>query len=236
MSVPLVLLPGLLCDSRIFEPQFKALSRERPVMVAPVTGASHIETVAARLLPQLPAEFALVGHCFGGNVAMELLRQAPDRVERLCLISTTPLAETPAEAAAREPWIVRAQAGRLEDVLEEVFPPEHLAETPERADHVAVLRNMALDLGPEIFVCQMRAAQRRPDYQATLRRCKLPTLILSGEEDGLTPPRRHSFMADLIPSARLTSLSGAGHAPSLEQPDRVTGILRTWLAGPLVLT
>jgi pimeloyl-ACP methyl ester carboxylesterase len=179
--------------------------------------------------------FALAGHDFGGAVAMELLRLAPERVDRLCLMSTTALAETPAQAAAREPWIVRAQAGRLEDVLQEVIPADHFAQGSGRTDIVNLMRQMARDLGPEVFVRQMRASQRRRDYQATLRRCKAPTLILCGAEDPLTPPKRHAFMAELIAGARLEIIEGTGHAPTLETPERVTALWRDWLDAPFLL-
>lgn len=235
MGVPLVLLPGLMCDSAIFAPQFDTLSKECPVMIAPVTADSRIETTASTLLPKLPQRFALVGYDFGGHVAMEILRRAPERVDRICLMSTTPLSDTPGEAAAREPWIVKAQANRLDDVLEEVFAPENYAACAERGPLVARLREMAIGLGAEVFVRQMRALQRRHDYQGTLRRSKGPALILCGAEDPICPPRRHSFVAELMPGARLEILEGAGHAPTLEQPDRVTEIWREWLAAPFVL-
>ncbi|MEX0339693.1 MAG: alpha/beta fold hydrolase [Arenibacterium sp.] len=235
MSVPLVLLPGLMCDSTIFAPQFALLSKECPVTIAPVTLESRIETMASALLTQLPPRFALVGYDFGGHVAMELMRRAPERIDRICLMSTTPLADTPGEAAAREPWIVKAQANRLDDVLEEVFASENYAACTERGTLVTRLRDMARGLGAEVFVRQMRALQRRHDYQGTLRRCRGPMLILCGAEDPLCPSRRQSFMAELVPSARLEVLDGAGHAPTLEQPNRVMEIWRDWLAAPLVL-
>lgn len=235
MSAGLVLLPGLLCDARLFAPQFSVLSQEIAVTVAPVTTESRIEALAARLLPQLPARIALVGHCLGANVAMEILRQAPDRVDRLCLMSTTPLAETPAEAAAREPLIVKAQAGRMQDAVQGAVAPDYFASGAGRAGIVLKMQEMAMELGADVFLRQMRALQRRHDYQATLRRCKVPTLILCGAQDMLMPPRRHGFMAELMPDADFQVLDDAGHAPTLEQPEAVLLHWRSWLAAPLRL-
>lgn len=235
MTEPLVLLPGMMCDARVFQPQIAALSVERAVMLAPVTGGERIEQIGSALLDQLPHRFALAGLDLGGIVAMELLRRAPDRVSRLCLINTTPLDEPPAVAAQREPLIVRARAGRLDEVLGELVPPDSLAPGPQRLALLDLLRKMGLALGPDLFERQCRAMQRRRDQQSTLRKCKVPALVLCGAQDALTPVKRHSFMAELIPYARLQVIEEAGHLPTLEAPDAVTQSLREWLAQPLVL-
>ena len=87
---PIVFLPGMMCDARVFEPQIIALGRERAVTVAPITVGDSIETIAQGLLAQLPEKFALVGLSMGGIVAMEILRRAPDRVSRIALLDTNP--------------------------------------------------------------------------------------------------------------------------------------------------
>jgi len=171
----------------------------------------------------------------GGIVAMEVLNRIPGRITRLCLISTNPLPEHPAFAATREPLIVGVQAGRLDEVMRDMVPPDFLAPGPDRLEIQAVLADMARDLGPDVFIAQSRALQRRPDQQATLRRCEVPTRIICGEADPLTPVRRHEFMAGLIPDATLSVIEGCGHIPMLEKPEQTTQILRDWLDQPLVL-
>ncbi|HBS50698.1 MAG TPA: alpha/beta hydrolase [Rhodobacteraceae bacterium] len=235
MTEPLVLLPGMMCDASLFQPQITALSRERAVTVAPITGGERIEEIASGLLDQLPQRFALAGLSMGGIVAMELLRRAPDRITRLCLMDTTPLDEPPKFAAQREPLIVRARAGRLDEALREALPGEVLAPGPRRLEILDLVQEMGLALGPQVFERQSRALQRRRDQQSTLRKCKVPTMVLCGEEDRLTPLKRHSFMAELIPNAELRVIEAAGHLPTLEQPEAVTQALREWLAMPLIL-
>ena len=235
MPEPLVLLPGMMCDARLFGPQIDALTSDTAVMVAPITQADRIEDIAAHLLDQLPAKFALGGLSMGGIVAMEVLRRAPERVTRLALMDTNPLAETPQVAAAREPQIVAARAGRMLDVMREEMKPNYLAPGPRRADVLDLVMDMARDLGPEIFVRQSRALQKRPDQQTTLRKCKVPTLVLCGIHDTLCPVRRHEFMAELIPHATLQVLDDAGHLPTLERPAAVTDALRRWLGQPYIL-
>jgi pimeloyl-ACP methyl ester carboxylesterase len=117
MPDPLVLLPGMMCDARLFAPQMADLSRDHAVMVAPISQGERVEEIASDLLGLLPAKFALAGLSMGGIVAMELLRRAPERITRLALMDTNPLAETPQSAAAYEPMIIGARAGRLDEVL-----------------------------------------------------------------------------------------------------------------------
>jgi pimeloyl-ACP methyl ester carboxylesterase len=171
----------------------------------------------------------------GGIVAMEILRRAPDRISRLALMDTNPLAETPQVASGRDPQIVRARAGRLDEVMRDELKPNYLAPGPHRAEVLALVMDMARGLGVEVFVRQSRALQRRRDQQSVLRKIKVPTLVLCGEHDALCPVKRHSFMAELIPGAQLQVIESAGHLPTLEAPDAVCDALRHWLVQPFVL-
>ena len=224
-----------MCDARLFGPQIAELSSEYTVTVAPVTRGERIEEIASGLLDELPHRFALAGLSMGGIVAMEILRRAPDRVTRLALMDTNPLAETPAVAAGREPQMVRVKAGRLREVMRDEMKPNYLAPGPYRNEVLDLVMDMAEALGKDVFLRQSRALQRRRDQQSTLRKCKVPTLILCGEYDALCPVKRHTFMAELIPYAELRILTDAGHLPTLERPDATTAALRDWLAMPLVL-
>lgn len=235
MQDALVMLPGMMCDARLFGPQLTALSRDHAVTVAPITGGDRIEEIASGLLDVLPRRFALAGLSLGAIVAMELLRRAPDRISRIALMDTNALAETPQSAANLEPLIMKIKAGRLDEFVEAILRPGVLASGPDRAGIVALVKDMAAHIGPEAVVRQVRAMQRRRDYQAVVRKCKVPALVLCGAEDGLTPVKRHSFMADLIPYAKLAVIDGAGHLPTLERPEAVTEALRVWLRQPFVL-
>ena len=235
MKEPLVLLPEMMCDARLFGPQIAELSSDTAIMVAPVTMGERIEEIASSLLDILPKRFALAGLSMGGVVAMEILRRAPDRVSRIALMDTHPLAETPVIAANREPQIVKVRSGRLTEVMREEVNPANLAPGPYRNEVLGLMMEMAETLGPEVFIRQSRALQRRKDQQATLRRCKVPALVLCGAYDTLHPVKRHEFMAELIPYAQLRVLENSGHLPTLEQPDETTAALREWLSQPYVL-
>jgi pimeloyl-ACP methyl ester carboxylesterase len=235
MVEPLVLLPGMMCDARLFGPQIAELSSEMPIMVAPVTQGERVEEIASSLLEMLPQRFALLGSDLGAVVAMEILRRAENRVSRIALMGANPLAETPVMAANREPEIVKARSGRMAEVMSTALSPDHLAPSSQRMEVMALVADMAEVLGADVFIRQSRAMQRRRDQQAVLRKCKVPALVLCGVHDALCPVKRHSFMAELIPSAKLTVLENSGHYPMLEQPMETTAALREWMGLPVIL-
>ena len=235
MNDPLILIPGLMCDARAFLPQIMTLSKGRTITIAlPMPGAT-VEEISARILAGAPQKFVLVGHGLGGDVALDIVRRAADRVTRIVLLSTDPLAEAPAIAAAREARMIAAGAGRLAEAMGDEVPMSSLANCPLRQEVFATLKAMALDLGPEVFVAQSRAMQRRPDQQKTLRRAMLPALILAGAEDRMVPLRRQELVAGLMPFAKLVVIDNASHMAPLEQPQAVTDALEAFLAGPMLL-
>jgi pimeloyl-ACP methyl ester carboxylesterase len=235
MSEPLVLVPGMMCDARLYGPQIELLSREMNLMVACATRGERVEEIASDILMACPQKFALAGLSMGGIIAMEILRRAPERVTRIALMDTNPQAETPQTSVAYEPMIVGVKAGRLDEVMRGFMKPDYLAPGPRRMEVLALMAEMARDLGPQVFLRQVRALQKRRDQQATLRKCKVPALVLCGAHDRLTPVKRHEFMAGLIPYAKLVVLDDAGHVPTLEAPDAVTQALREWMDQPFVL-
>lgn len=235
MSEPVVFLPGMMCDARVWATQMTVMSYERSVTIAPVCAGDRIEEMASGLLSSLPPKFALVGHGMSGALALELFRRAPERVIRLALLGTNPLSDTPQEAADREPRMIGAKAGRFERMLEADILPRHVGTGPRRGAAMGELSEMAMSLGADLFAKQERAMQRRRDQQGTLRRITQPTLILAGSEDQVVPLKRQEFLAELIPYAKLKVLQGAGHMAMLEDPEGVTEALYEWMRQPLVL-
>lgn len=235
MKEPILLIPGSTCDARVFGAQIPHLSQTHVVQVANVAGASSIREMAADTIHNAPPRFALCGYDMGGMVAMEILRRVPERVTRLCLISTTPLTETPEQAVWREPQIVKAQAGRLSEAVEEALPKEALAPGAQRDDTMKLMQEMAKTLGADVFVRHSRAMQRRPDSQKVLTVTRVPTLVMCGAHDTITTEKRHTFMAELIPYAELVVIDDAGHVPTLETPEKTNIALGAWMELPLML-
>lgn len=229
MSEPLVLVPGMMCDARVFGPQIRVFARTRSIHLAPITNHETIEEIASEVLAAAPRRFALAGFSMGGIVAMEMFRQEPERVARLALLDTNASGETPKAAALREPQIVRVMAGSLQDVMRDDFGTALFAAGPRAREAQRQFHDMALELGGEVFVRQSRALQRRPDLQQILSRIGVPTLVMCGAEDQLCPASRHEVMAGLIPHATLKVVPQAGHFPTLEQPEMVIEALEQWL-------
>ena len=226
---PLVLLPGMMCDARLFGPQIAAFSGRRAVHVAPLGGAETTAALAAEVLAHAPPRFALAGLSMGGIVAMEMAAQAPGRLAGLALLDTNPRAELPEVKARRGPQMEKAQAGHLRSVMRDEMKPNYLTDGPDRQAILDLCMDMAMDLGPQVFVRQSIALRDRPDRQETLRGLTCPALVLCGREDALCPVERHELMHALIPGSTLTVIDGAGHLPTLEQPDKTNAALAAWL-------
>ncbi|MEY4983758.1 MAG: hypothetical protein RIR62_2024 [Pseudomonadota bacterium] len=235
MGDPVVFIPGFMCDARAFLPQIVHLGWTHAATVFVPGVDDSVERLSERLLDIAPPHFVLVGHGLGGDVAIDVLRRAPERVLRVVLISTDPLAEPPKTAAAREARIVAAKSGRLREALAEEWPEAAFAATEWRDEVRAVALDMGMGLGEGVFIRQSRAMQRRPDQSKTLRRALMPALILAGAEDQIVPVRRQEVLAGLLPHGRLQVVAAAGNLPMLEQPEAVSAALEAFLSGPMML-
>lgn len=227
MSEPLVLLPGMMCDARLYAHQIHALSATRSVTFVPLLEHTTMTSLAAHVLDQAPARFALAGLSMGGIVAMEVVRQAPERVTRLALLDTNPLAEDPQRQKLRAPQIARARAGELRRIMRDEMKPNYLTDGPNVGAILDLCMAMAEAVGA--FCSQSLALRDRPDQRETLRAYGRPALLLCGADDQLCPVARHELMHDLLPNSRLCVVDNAGHLPTLEQPDVVTHELLAWL-------
>lgn len=225
----LLLLPGMMCDQRLWRPQLEALDAR--CRVGDLTRGESIEAIAADLLADLPTRFALAGLSMGGIVAFEMWRRAPERIERLALLDTNFRADPPERRRLRNEQIVRVAAGQLESVLRDELKPNYLAAS-HRADTRLLdeVLAMGMELGPTVFERQSKALRDRPDSSATLATIDCPALVLCGSEDSLCPVALHEEMAAAIPGAELCVIEDCGHLATLEQPGAVNGALARWLA------
>ena len=229
MKEPLVLLPGMMCDARLYSPQIAAFSHERPIVTVPLNDHDTVQALANDIILNAPPRFALAGLSMGGIVAMEVFRQAPERITRLALLDTNPKAEAATIAEKREPQMQKVRDGQLRAVMRDEMKPNYLTDGPRMGQILDLCMAMAETLGPDVFIAQSRALQSRPDQQDTLRTVRVPTLILCGEDDTLCPIHRHELMHDLIPGSTLKIIKNAGHLPTLEQPDATNEALAKWL-------
>jgi pimeloyl-ACP methyl ester carboxylesterase len=226
---PLVLIPGMMCDARLFTPQIAVFSGRRDVFLASIGDHATVQELAQGILAKSPPRFALCGLSMGGIVAMEILRQAPDRVDRIALLDTNPLAEFDEVKKLRVPQMTAVRQGRLAEIMRDEMKPNYLADTAGRGVLLDLCLDMALALGPDVFLRQSHALMDRPDQTDTLAAVQVPALVLCGRDDLLCPVERHELMANLIPDARLEIIENAGHMPTLEQPEITNAALKRWL-------
>ena len=207
-----------------------SLCLTRPVvMVVPLVDEATVTGLASRVLDQAPPRFALAGLSMGGIVAMEATRLAPERVTKLALLDTNPLADPPDKGQIREAQVNKVKNGGLKEVMSEEMKPNYLAAGPHVCEILNLCMEMAEAIGPDGFADQSHAIQTRPDQSNTLRGFSVPSLVLCGAEDQLCPVTRHELMRDLIPGSHLVVIPGAGHLPTREQPEQTTEALKEWL-------
>lgn len=230
-TMPILLVPGVVCSPRIFSPVVPALWRFGPVTVANHIRDDNMGAIARRILAEAPPRFALAGHSMGGYIAFEILRQAPERVAKLALMNTQARPDMPEATTRRRGLMARARNGDYRGVLEELFSgfvhPSRLGDASLRQ----LVYDMGDDVGPEAFVRQQTAVISRPDSRPSLAWIKCPTLVLTGDEDNSVPNSQSVEMANGIPGAKLVILPDCGHLPQLELPQATADALVEWMRG-----
>ena len=227
----LVLIPGLLCDAQLWRAQVENLSDVADMWIADHTRSATMAGVARDVLGDAPFEsFALAGLSMGGYISLEIMRQAPKRVQKLALLDTAARGETPEQSERRNGFIELAERGKFLGITETLMPllihPSRLAERPL----TDAIKLMAKNVGKEAFVRQQRAIMSRAESRPLLATIRCSTLVLCGRQDQLTPLDRHEEMAAGIQGARLEVLEECGHVSTMEKPDQVNQALRRWLA------
>ncbi len=231
MKPPLILVPGLLCDAALWAPQVQALRDAAEIFIPDLTRDATMEGMAKRVLDEAPFErFAIAGLSMGGYVALEMMRQAPQRIERLALLDTRARPDSADEGERRRTLIRIAQGAKgLAPVNKRMLP---LLVHPSRVDDqplVDIVQGMADRIGIEAYVRQQEAVMSRADFRPALRGIACPTLVLCGRQDAITPLTFHEEIAAGIRGARLVVLENCGHLATLEKPDEVNAALRAWL-------
>ena len=224
-------LPGLVCDRFVWEYQMRALADVAVCRVVEWTGEDSLVVMAQTVLGEAPERFALAGHSMGGRVALEVYRLAPQRVTGIALLDTGYL-RCPAGAAGEEEArgryalleVARSQGMRA--MARQWIPPMIHPMRRSDPDFTGAIEEMFDRKTPEVFAAQIRALLFRPDATEVPGEIRCPALVLTGREEGWSPPERHAAMADLISGSRLAVVPDCGHMSTLEQPAAVTEALR----------
>ncbi len=225
----LVLLPGLLHDVRIWQPQAAALTDYAHIFIGDLTLGDSIAAMAEGVLQAAPSEtFALAGLSMGGYVALEIMRQAPERVTGLALLDTSARPDTATTQEHRYADIHKART-QFEQLVEELIPKQITADHYQDEKLVGLIKEMAQNTGSEVFIRQQIAMANRADSFPFLRDIHCPTLVLCGREDVITPLGLHQEMVSEISNAGLVIVNDCGHLSTIEQPLRVNEALAQWL-------
>jgi len=225
----LVLVPGLLCTTMLWDHQIRHLRDVANITVPDVTGADTISGLADAVLAASPPSFALCGLSMGGIISHEIMRKAPQRVEKLALLDTTARTELPEQTERRKFLLEMADRGDFASVPTTLMPA---LVHPSRVRDISLISEccaMAAAVGVDAFRRQIAAIIGRADSLSGLASYACPTLVLCGREDAITPLDMHEEMAARIDNAKLAVIEDCGHLATMERPQAVTALLRQWL-------
>ncbi|AGA64584.1 Beta-ketoadipate enol-lactone hydrolase [Liberibacter crescens BT-1] len=224
---PLVFLPGLLCDQYLWQHQAQALSDVIDTFIADLTHDDTIADMARRVLKIIPHHFSIAAFSMGGYVAFEILRQAPERVTKLALFSTSAAPDSEERALQRRSTITSLELGKFKGITYRFLP---------KLIHISCVTNslgeelqaMSIRVGSSAFLRQQKAILNRPDFRPILRNITIPTLVASGYEDTVIPVSEALNIHHNIPGSKFYLFTQCGHIPPLEKPQETNEVLRQW--------
>lgn len=220
-----ILVPPLLCSALVYRPILDVVWARGSVTIADTRHDDTVAGMAARLLRDAPEEFALLGTSMGGYVALEVVRQAPQRVRALALVSTSARSDTPDQVASRERQSRLVEAGEFDRLVDLAFPGVVAQQHETDPALLEVWREMAHAVGAEVFLRQQRAVMGRADLRELLPTIDCPTTVVHGADDRLIPVEMGAEIAGAIPGAELTVVEDAGHFVFFEQPEVMASVV-----------
>jgi pimeloyl-ACP methyl ester carboxylesterase len=229
-----VLLPGLLCDARLWAAQHDALAPFDPLIVPGYGPARTIRDMALHVLESAPPKMALVGHGLGARVALEMVLISPERIGRLALLALGDEPPRPEEAVQRDALLALGRAEGIGRLLDRWLPRRVAAENLADKALLARLRAMCETGGLARFEAQTAALLARPDVLPLLPGIRCPTLVGAGRGDLVGSPALHEAIAAAIPGATFAIFEHCGHMAPLEAPDQVGPALARWLGATAI--
>lgn len=236
-ALPLLLVPGLMCDQAVWEPLLPQLSVKHKCMVVDHAEANALPEMARQLLDGAPAHFLLAGHSMGARVVLEALRLAPERIRGVALMDTGYLPKSSGQAGEDEAakrfallQVAKDQGVRVmaQQWVRGMVHPDRLGDGELIERIVAMFERKTAGM----FERQICALLSRPDGSDVLRALRVPTLLMCGAQDAWSPPAQHEAMQALVPAehVHMDLIEQAGHMAPMEQPDEVAASMLRWLA------
>ncbi len=231
-DAPPVLLPGLMCDSRIWSAQIRALADFSPWAPDGYGQAESLTAMARLVLEQAPERMSLAGHSMGARVALEVVRLAPERVARLALLDTGVHATRPGEREKRLALLQLGLGQGMEALVDQWLPPMVHPDRRTDAAFLQPMRQMSIDAGIATYRRQMTALLERPDTAPALAAIAVPTLVGVGRQDEWSPIAQHEEIVARVSTAWLAIFEEAGHMAPVEAAEQINQAFRRWLAAP----
>ena len=229
MKESLVMIPGTLCDATLFKHQLEGLKDLAACQVGDISSADDLKKVASNIIEKIEGNFSILGLSYGGIIAIEIWRQARERINRLILLNTNHRKPSEATRANQQRFLGMSALGEFREITTDFLKdamlyPEHAKDATLRK----TILDMALNTGRTNFFRQIKAQLNRPDSTPDLPNITCPTLIITGKEDKVCTPKIHREMANLIPNSTLKIIEKCGHLSTLEQPEKVNRIIQEW--------
>lgn len=228
MKIPLILVSGLLCDESVWAHQIKNLEDLAAIHVI-CPNQETPQKMVEGILKQAPDRFALAGHSMGGWLGLEVMRRAPERVTRLCLLNTTAKPDTPAKQAKRHEMIQRAENGQFAKIVDELV--DHFVFDVHVMEAV---RRMLQKSGVEAFIREEQSMLMREECLSILPQIHCPTLVVHAENDQVFSLEDHEELINHIPTAKLSIVQACGHMSPMEKPQIITDLMRSWLLDKVI--
>ena len=228
MQPSLIFIPGNMCDERLWQdvPELPGWTK----IAAPPLGQASISAMATGVLAMKDGPIIPIGFSMGGIVALEMARQAPERVKAMVLIDTNAGADLPERALLRPVQQARVRNGEMAIIIANELKPAYLAVANRTNEPLKqLIFGMAMDLGVDVFLAQSEALRTRDDLGSVLEAFLGPVAVMCGAQDRLCPPEWHEAMAQRAKNAQLTIIPSAGHMLPLEQPAAFSAALLSWL-------
>lgn len=229
MAEKLIMIPGTLCDDSLFKYQKKDLAAIADCYVASNCSSTSLKEVAKDILNTYSGDLSIMGLSYGGIIAFELLRQAPNRIKKLILLNTNYKKPSEETKINQQRFVGMAYLGEFKEItttilIDAMLHPKN-AQKQELRDTIL---DMAINVGIDSFFNQVKAQLGRPDSTKDLQKIMCPTLIITGREDRICPLKLHEEMAEAIPNSTLKIIEQCGHLSTLEQPHLVNKEIIEW--------
>ena len=221
----LVLLSGLLSNKRVFQQQVEQLKNSIDVLVIELADVDTPAKMTNKILDLAPDRFMLAGHSIGGWVALRFMKVAPERVQKLFILSTGARGIDPEELTLRQSVLTRVENGEFQQIAAEIANKFTFNESAKKT-----VLDMFLQVGEQGLINQTRAMMIREDLRDILPKINCPTWVMHADQDKRFSLEEITEISNLIPHAKFKIVHNSGHMSPMEVPEQITNLLRSWVS------